>query len=141
MVGDPIADMVIRIKNAGNAGNDFVSIPYSNIKFEIANLLKNEGFVKSVEVIGKDKSPSSKKLEIGVSYVEKPALSSELRRPRISGVERISKQSRRVYIKKSGLNILSRKRGLFVISTTSGILSSKVALEKGLGGEVLFRIW
>lgn len=141
MVGDPIADMIVRIKNAGTAGNELVSIPFSNLKFEVANVLKNEGYIKSVEVIGKDKAPSSRKLEIGISYLEKPALSSELRRPRVNGAERISKQSRRIYIKKNELNALLKKKGLFVVSTTSGILSSKVALEKGLGGEILFRIW
>lgn len=141
MVGDPIGDMINRIKNAGMAGNDAVSVPYSNLKFEIANLLKNEGYIKSVEVMGKDKSASSKSLEIGISYSERPALSSELRRPKINGAERISRSSKRVYIKSNEIFSLLKKRGLFVLSTTSGIMSLKNAKEKKLGGEILFRIW
>ena len=62
MVGDPIGDMITRIKNASMAGLDSVTIPFSRIKFEIAEVLKNAGYLKSVEVAGKDKLPSLKKI-------------------------------------------------------------------------------
>ncbi len=141
MVGDPIGDMITRIKNASMAGIDSVSIPFSNIKFEIANVLKNEGYIKSVEIIGKDKSPVVKKLEIGIAYFEKPAVSSESRKSKVQGVERISKLSRRVYTKSRELSAFGRKKGIVILSSTSGIITAKTAKEKGLGGEPLLRIW
>ena len=141
MVGDPIGDMIIRIKNAGMAGKDSVTIPFSNIKFEIANILKNEGYLKAVEVLGKDKSPVVKKLELGIAYLEKPALSAGRSKSKVQDVLRVSKLSKRVYVSLNDLGAMRKTRGISLVSTTKGILTGKSAKEKGVGGELLFRIW
>ena len=141
MVGDPIGDMIIRIKNASMAGIDSITIPFSRMKFEIAEVLKNAGYLKSVEVSGKDKLPALKKLELGIAYYEKAALTTGNRKPKVNDVERVSKPSRRIY--SSLENILSSRktRGLSVLSSTKGIITNKMAKESKVGGELLFRIW
>ena len=86
-MNDPISDLIIRIKNASNTGIDIISIPYSEVKYEISELLHKEGFVKSVNKKGKK---VKKFIEIGVLYKDG--------RPKVSGVKRISKPRRRVLV-------------------------------------------
>lgn len=117
MVGDPIADMITRIKNASMANLDSIVIPFSKLKLEIAEVLKNEGFLKSVEFTGKDKLPTLKKIELGIAYQERPALSVGARMPRVKGVQRVSKLSKRVYISLPELQS-KRSRGVSILSTT-----------------------
>lgn len=143
MVGDPIADMITRIKNAASAGNDSVSVPFSKIKLEIANLLKDEGYLKSVES-SNDKIASAKKIDMTLSYISGNGAYGQ-RKSRVNDVLRVSKLSRRVYVSvqdlKKGVGYSKAGKGIVVLSTTSGIVTSKTAIEKGLGGEVLFKIW
>ena len=127
---DPISNMIVQIKNAGVVGRESVVLPYSKIKENIANVLVKEGFVKSVE----------KK-----SHKGHPALSIELfienRTPKVKGVKRISKTSKRIYKKSSELRPIKNGYGLLVLSTPKGIMSGKDARKEKLGGEVLFSIW
>jgi len=142
MVGDPIGDMITRIKNAGMAGKDSVILPFSKIKFEIANVLKNEGYIKSIEIIGKDKVGEHKKLELGISYLDKNTAANNGKIvPKINDVLRVSKPSRRTYISLDELKSVLHKKGMCIISSNRGIVSDKSAKEKGVGGELLFRIW
>lgn len=141
MVGDPIADMIIRIKNAGMAGLASVTLPYSKMKFEIANVLKNEGFIKSFEYEGKDKLPSQRKLVVGVLYTDRGPQATGRKISKIKGFERVSKPSRRVYFTVNDLATEKHSKGLSILSTTKGIISGRTAKEKGVGGEVLFKIW
>lgn len=145
MVGDPIADMITRIKNAASAGKDSLAVPFSKIKLEIANLLKTEGYLTAVESSGKDKVPSARKIQMDLAYVVSGNDASSQRTSKVHDVERVSKPSRRIYVSseeiKSGTGHAKGGKGLLVLSTTSGILSGKAASEKGLGGELLFKIW
>ena len=140
MVGDPIADMVNRIKTAGNALQDSIVVPFSKIKFEIAKVLKTEGFIKSVQVLDEDKVGVSKKLEIGILY-KLQAKTSDKKIPKINEVVRVSKFSRRVYTPISALYSILGGRGIAVLSTTKGILSDKMARREKIGGEYLLKIW
>ncbi len=127
---DPIANMIIEIKNAGNAGRDSITTPFSKIKENIANVLAKEGFVKAV----------SKK-----SVKGHPALVVDLyvdnRIPKVKGVRRISKTSKRIYKKSSELRPVKSGYGMLVVSTPKGIMSGRDARKEKLGGEVLFSIW
>lgn len=127
---DPIADMIIAIKNAGEAGLKSAVVPYSNIKHEIGALLVKEGYLESVAKKGK-KTPKS--IELGILYKDK--------KPKISGVERISKVSRRVYIKSKDIRPVIQGYGLLVVSTPKGILTGKEARKGNIGGEAMFKIW
>ncbi len=130
MTNDPIADMIIRIKNAGEVAKDSLVLPYSKIKFEIATLLQKEGYVKSVAKKGKK---VSKFLEIGLVY--------EGGSPKVQGVDRISKLSKRIYQKAKDIVGVRQGYGTIVLSTPKGILTDKEARKANVGGEVLFKIW
>ena len=129
-MNDPISDLIIRIKNASNTGIDIISIPYSEVKYEISELLHKEGFVKSVNKKGKK---VKKFIEIGVLYKDG--------RPKVSGVKRISKPGRRVYKSVSLIKPVRQGYGMLVLSTPLGVLSGKDAKVKKVGGEALFEIW
>jgi len=126
---DPIADFITRIKNSGDALKETASAPYSKIKFDIANLLKKEGFIQSVEQKGK----TLKTIEIG--------LVSNGKEPFIRGVKRISKPGRRIYKKAKDIRPVKNGYGHLIISTPNGIMTGYAAKKAGLGGEPLFEIW
>ncbi len=127
---DQIANMIIGLKNAGNAGRNTVALPYSKIKENIANVLKKEGFIKSAE----------KKMVGGKSTLVVNLL-LENRIPKIKGVSRISKTSKRVYKKSSEIRLVKNGYGAVVLSTPKGILSGRDARKEKVGGEILFTIW
>ena len=129
MVGDPIADFITRLKTAGKARKESVSLPYSKLKEAIANVLVAEGYLKEV---------SSKKKEKGILEV---TLSYHDGESKIKEVERISKSSRRVY---KGFAEIHPARGGYVksiFSTPKGIMTDRQAVKEKVGGEVLFKIW
>ncbi|MEX0932382.1 MAG: 30S ribosomal protein S8 [Parcubacteria group bacterium] len=127
---DPIADMMVALKNAGNAGLESVSLPYSRIKEDIAKVLKTEGFVRGVET----------KLEKGKKRLI-VTLVLENRTSKIRGAKRLSKTSKRVYKKASEIRAVKNGYGLLVMTTPKGVMSGKDAKKAGVGGEVLFSIW
>ena len=129
-MNDPIADMIIRMKNAGEAGKQFVVVPYSKMKFAIAELLEEEGFIKAIARKGKK---DGKLIEIELAY--------ENDSPRIKGVERVSKSSRRVYLKSKNIKPVKNYFGLLILTTPRGVMTNKEARHEKVGGEALFKIW
>lgn len=127
---DSISNMIIMLKNASTAGKESVSFPYSKVKNAIAECLKKEGYVRQVSKKTKKDFPV---LEIELVYINK--------KPKITEVERISKQSRRVYFKMKDIHSVRNGSGLLVLSTPKGILSGKEAKKEQVGGEALFRVW
>lgn len=127
---DPIANMLIQIKNAGQAKHPSVVVPYSHIKFNIATLLQREGYVSAVAKKGKGVRQF---LEIGIVYSGK--------RPRINGVRRVSKPSRRSYVAVKDIVPVRQGYGTAILSTPKGILTGKDARKEHVGGELLFTIW
>ncbi len=127
---DSISNMLIMMKNASLAGKESVSLPYSKIKNSIAECLKKEGYVSSISKKTKNDQPS---LEVELLYVDK--------KPKITEVERISKQSRRVYFGMKDIHSVRNGSGLLVLSTPKGILSGRDARKEQVGGEALFKIW
>ncbi|MCR4306442.1 MAG: 30S ribosomal protein S8 [Candidatus Yonathbacteria bacterium] len=130
MVTDPIADLLVRIKNAGNTGLPSTIIPYSQLKFEIASLLQKEGYIGSVSKKGKK---AKKVIEVSIAYTNK--------KPRIADAARVSKPSRRVYMGVSDIKPVRHGYGLLVLSTPKGIMTDKEARKEHVGGEALFKIW
>ena len=127
---DSISNMIIMMKNASLANKETVAFPYSKMKNAIAECLKKEGYVSEISKKVKKGQPM---LEVGLIYTDK--------KPRISEVERISKQSRRVYFSMKDIHSVRSGSGLLVLSTPKGILSGKEARKEQVGGEALFRIW
>ena len=127
---DKIADMLVAIKNAGNAGKESLMIPYSNYRADIARALFQAGYVKSYS---QKKMKKGDKLEIDVLYKKDKS-------PRISYVKRISKPSRRLYTGTKGIYSVRQGFGTLFLSTPKGILTGEEAKAEMVGGEMLFEI-
>jgi small subunit ribosomal protein S8 len=127
---DPISDMIVRIKNASDSGKESVVFPYSKMKLAILDVLLKEGFVKSFGRKGKKT----------VKYIE-TVLFYDNGSPRIHGVDRVSKQSKRVYKKAKDIYPVKNGLGILVLTTPKGVISDKTARKEKIGGEALFKIW
>ncbi len=127
---DPISDMMVRIKNAGKAGNASTEMPFSKLKESIAVLLFKEGYITSYVKNGKK---VQKTLEIGIAYDGKI--------PKVVNVDRISKLSCRRYFKVTDIKPIKQGYGLLVLSTPKGIMTGAGARKAMVGGEALFKIW
>lgn len=126
---DTIADMLIRIKNGYLAGKETVEVPFSKIKKALADLLKNEGYLESIE-----ETNDNKTIKLKLKYKNKSAS--------LSGVERRSKPGLRVYLDKKKIkNFRKGQLGIAIISTSKGLMTSKNALKQGLGGEFICKVW
>lgn len=127
---DPIADMLIRIKNAQKAGHDKVEIPFSRIKFELVKILQKEGILDKVERKG---IRAKERLEL--------TLKSEQNVPVIQDLRRVSKPGRRVYLPAGKIRPVKQGYGLAIISTSRGLMTGKEARKNKLGGEVICEVW
>ena len=127
---DSISNMIIMMKNASLAGKETVSFPHSNLKNAILECLKKEGYI----------SEFSQKVKKGEQVLEAKLLYKD-EKPKISEVERISKQSRRVYFGTKDIYPVRNGSGILVLSTPKGILSGKEAKKELVGGEALFKMW
>ncbi|MDO8430484.1 MAG: 30S ribosomal protein S8 [Candidatus Taylorbacteria bacterium] len=130
MVTDPISDFITRIKNASDAGKATLSIPYSSVKENIAHVLQKGGYISSIEAKGKG---IEKTLELTLVYMGNE--------PRVHGVDRISKSSRRIYQKAKDIRMFKSGFGNVILSTPKGVLLDADAKKHKVGGEVLFKIW
>ena len=129
MVIDPISNFVNGIKNANIAGKETVEFFNSKVKDAIAKALLKEGFIKDIS-----KKKKSNKIEIVLLYTED-------KKPKINGIKRISKQSRRVYESHKDIRPFLNGFGRTFFSTPKGILTDREARKEKVGGEVLFKIW
>jgi len=130
MKSDPIADMLTRIRNANQAFLESVDIPSSQVKKEIARILKQEGYINDFII---DRS-NGEIIRIFLKYGPK-------KERIISGLIKISKPGRRVYVTKEEVPRVQRGLGIAILSTSSGLITDKEARKLGQGGEVLCHIW
>ncbi|RLQ91748.1 30S ribosomal protein S8 [Falsibacillus albus] len=128
---DPIADLLTRIRNANMVRHEKLEVPASNIKKEVAEILKREGFVRDVEFIEDNKQGI---IRIFLKY------GSNNERV-ITGLKRISKPGLRVYAKANEVPKVLNGLGIAIVSTSNGVLSDKEARAKQVGGEVLAYVW
>jgi len=131
---DPIADMLTRLRNANQAYHDTTSMPHSKIKVGIAEILKQQGYITSYEVIDPAEGEVSKTLKVTLKY-------GQNRERSIAGLRRISKPGLRVYAKSNALPKVLGGLGVAIISTSQGLLTDKEASRKSVGGEVLAYVW
>ena len=130
MVTDPIADMLTRIRNANAMRYKEVEIPSSKVKVEIANILKEEGFINDYKI---KKNNVQDVIVLNLKYNNKERV--------ITGLKRISKPGLRVYAKSNEIPRVLNGLGIAIISTSQGIMTGKDAKAANLGGEVLAYIW
>ncbi len=129
-MNDPISDMLTRIRNANSQRKDTVDIPYSKVKNAIADILVNEGFVSSKEV-----------LQDGIHQTIRLTLKYENKVRVIQGLKRISKPGLRIYANVEELPRVLNGLGIAIISTSKGIMTDKEARKQNVAGEVLAYVW
>ncbi|KPK48297.1 MAG: 30S ribosomal protein S8 [Dehalococcoidia bacterium SM23_28_2] len=131
MVTDPIADMLTRIRNALVAGHETVQVPASKMKIAIAEVLKEEGFVRDFEV---SQDGIRKTISIDLAYGGK-------KESVISGLRRVSKPGLRVYVQKREIPRVYGGLGIAILSTPQGVMTGQEAWRRQVGGEVLCYVW
>jgi small subunit ribosomal protein S8 len=131
MMTDPIADMLTRIRNGLQARHAAVEMPASKIKSAIAEVLKDEGYIKGYAQVGEG---PTRKLKVELRYVGK-------NEPVVSGIKRISKPGLRVYAATGEIPRVFGGLGIAIISTSRGVMSGAQARKMGVGGEVLCHVW
>lgn len=129
---DTIADMLTAIRNANARALREVRVPHSNIKAEIARILKEEGFIEDYRVEGEKK----RDLVIMLKYKGKRS-----KDPVIEGIERVSKPGRRIYVGVHEIPLVRSGLGVAILSTPQGVLTGKQARQKRVGGELLCKVW
>ncbi len=131
MMSDPIADLLTRIRNASRAEHEKVDIPSSKLKVRISELLKEEGFIKNYRLIEDDKQ--------GVLrvYLKYGAGNEKM----ISGLVRVSRPGRRVYVGKDKIPSILGGMGVAILSTSRGVMTDRQSRKQQLGGEVLAYVW
>jgi len=130
-MSDPIADMLTRIRNGGKAKFNSIDIPGSKLKTELAGVLKDEGFIRNYKFIKDNKQGI---LRVYLKYDEEQTNT-------IMGLERVSKPSRRFYVKSKDIKPVLNGMGVAILSTSRGIMTDKQARSENLGGEILCNIW
>lgn len=131
MLTDPIADMLTRIRNAVRAGHPIVEMPSSRLKLSIAQVLREEGFIRGFDVVG---AGPKKKLRVLLAYgVNKES--------RVLGLKRISKPGLRVYVGRDKIPRVYGGAGVAVLSTPRGVMTGDRARRENVGGELLAYVW
>lgn len=131
MYTDPIADMLNRIRTAQAVGKPMLDVPFSSLKNEIAICMEKEDFIGKVI---KKKKEGKKYLRLVLKY-------SESSNPAITQIKRVSSPGQRIYKKSKEIKNVKGGRGVFIISTPQGVLSSRDARKRSLGGEVICEVW
>ncbi|WP_181274836.1 30S ribosomal protein S8 [Brevibacterium oceani] len=128
---DPVADMLTRLRNANSAYHEDVSMPFSKLKSNIAEILKAEGYITDWSV---EDAEVGKTLMLDLKF-------GPNRERSIAGLRRVSKPGLRVYAKSTNLPKVLGGLGIAILSTSSGLLTDRQAAKKGVGGEVLAYVW
>lgn len=129
-ITDPIADMLTRIRNANSARHDTVDVPASNMKRSIAQILLDEGYIKSYQIVD---DGTQGVIHITLKYNGKDKV--------ITGLRRVSKPGLRVYVGADELPRVLRGLGIAIVSTSKGVMTDKAARAAHIGGEVLAFVW
>jgi len=129
---DPIADMLTRIRNAIMARHESVDIPYSNMKFGISKILKDEGYIRNYKTFVDE--TRKKFLKVYISYDENS-------KSVITGLQRVSKPGRRVYVGAGEISKLKNRLSMVILSTSKGLMTDSNAFKNKVGGEPLLMVW
>jgi small subunit ribosomal protein S8 len=130
-VTDPVADLLTRIRNANLAAKEHLFVPASKLNKAICGILEQEGYISGFETDTEDQFPV---LKVGLKY-------GKNRERTISGLKRVSRPGRRVYVQRDSLPRVLGGLGVAIVSTSKGLMTDKDASKSGLGGEVLAYVW
>ena len=130
-ITDPIVDLLTRVRNASTAKHDTVDIPASNMKKAITQILLDEGYIKSFQVIEDNKQGV---IRVTLKYTDNKT-------PVISGMRRVSKPGLRIYTNREDMPKVMKGLGVAILSTSKGVMTDKQARKENVGGEVLAFVW
>lgn len=130
-VTDPIADMLTRVRNAGMARHDSVLVPLSKTKEAVADILKDEGFIRDVDTV---RSGPWRMLRLRLLYTGRAQTA-------IRGLKRVSRPGLRVYVGRDDIPRVYGGLGVAILSTSQGVMTGQQARNRGIGGEVLCYVW
>ena len=130
-ITDPVADMLTRIRNANSAKHETVDVPASNLKKAIAQILLEEGYIKSYSIVD---NGNQGMIHITLKYVGK-------KQSALTGLKRVSKPGLRIYAGADELPKVLKGLGIAIVSTSKGVMTDKKARELHIGGEVLAFVW
>jgi small subunit ribosomal protein S8 len=130
-MADPIADMLTRIRNAKQRRHAQVSIPFSNLKLAMIQILRDEGLIRSYKVTGES---YKRALDVSLKYTDREESV-------IEGLKRVSKQGRRVYVGAEELPRVKGGMGIAILSTSKGLMTQRACRTAKIGGEVLCYVW
>lgn len=133
-ISDPVSDLLVRVRNAVQRQHKSVNIPYSKLKEQLAVVLKDEGYIDDYEIV--EKAPQNV-LRIALKYTG----DRRTRKSVISGLERVSKPGRRVYVGKTNIPWVLNGIGIAVVTTSKGVMTGQKARRLGVGGELLCKVW
>jgi small subunit ribosomal protein S8 len=131
---DPIADFLTRIRNGIIASHEEVDIPSSNLKREMARILREQGYINGFELLPPDEEHPGERVRVQLKY-------SEDRRPAISGLRRVSRPGQRHYAPAGGIRKVQGGMGTSIVSTSRGVMTGHEARRAGVGGEVVAEVW
>lgn len=131
MMTDPVADMLTRIRNGIRARHAKVDIPASNLKTELARILKEEGYIQNYKRIADDKQGILR------VFLRRATDGNEV----VLGISRVSSPGRRIYVPKDDIPKVEGGLGINIISTSRGLMTGRQAVREGVGGEILCKVW
>lgn len=132
MTNDPIADFLTRIRNGIGARKESIDVPSSKMKVKLAEILVSEGFVKASRVVKDEQGHDQIRLTLKYDSNKVNA---------ITGLERVSKPGYRKYVRAEGIPPTMNGLGISILTTSRGVMSDRIAKEKGVGGELICRVW
>lgn len=130
-VTDPIADLLTRIRNGLSADHEYVDMPASKFKAEVARILREQGYIEDFSI---EPAPVGQTLRVRLKYTEQ-------RKPVISGIKRVSTPGRRTYVNAGEVPKVLGGMGTAIISTSKGVMTGHDARREGVGGEVVAHVW
>ncbi len=132
---DTLSNMLTQIRNAQMAGKASIEVPFSRLKKSVIKILKEKGYIEDYLESGQKELP---KIKIILKYNK---TEQNKKTPAITEIRRVSKQSRRVYVKKNQIKKVKQGYGISIISTSKGIMTGEEAKKNGIGGEIICEVW
>lgn len=131
---DPIADFLTRVRNGARASHETVLIPSSKLKRELARILKEQGYIDGYTIEAANADFPAERIRIKLKYTGN-------RRPVIQGIQRVSRPGQRTYVGHGEIPKIQGGLGTAIISTSQGVMTGHEARSKGVGGEVVAKVW
>ncbi len=133
-MSDPVADFLTRLRNAAKAQHHDVTMPSSRIKRDLARILSEQGYIEGFQIAPADAEHPGERITVTLKYTEQ-------RKPVISGIQRVSRPGQRTYVDHSHIPVIDGGMGTTIMSTSRGVMTGHQARQRGIGGEVVAKVW